>query len=490
MATAREGSTLALGEELLRWKALNAPGLALAVVPGKPMRLQVREAALTDFFARVAVEPDGRINLQNLVKPAAGGTAQASAPPAQITIGPMTLVQGQVLFSDRFVQPNYSADLSGLTGKLGAFATQPPGAEPRLADLELRGRAEGTAALEITGKINPLAKPLMLDIEGRVRDLELAPLSPYAIKYAGHGIERGKMSVVAHYQVERDGQLTASNKVVLNQLAFGEAVASAPNSLPVRLATALLADGQGTIDIDLPISGSLSDPEFSVGPVAWKALTNLIAKAVTSPFSLLGGTSGAGRENGGRVVFAPGSSVLDAQATQMLDTLIPALAGKTALSLTVTGTAHLQAERDALQRQRLKALLLAEKSRRAASGAQDAVALATVSDEEAPALLKAVYRRADITKPRNFLGIAKDLEPRDMEALLLASMPVDVDAMRNLARARGVVVKDYLVAHRYPSERLFLGDAKVDLSALAASPSANAAGGNAQPAAELSLAHL
>jgi len=93
-----------------------------------------------------------------------------------------------------------------------------------MADLELRGRAEGTASLEITGKLNPLAQPLALDIVGKMRDLELPPLSPYTVKYAGHGIERGKLSMDVAYKIEPNGQLTASNKLVLNQLTFGEPV--------------------------------------------------------------------------------------------------------------------------------------------------------------------------------------------------------------------------------------------------------------------------
>ncbi len=107
-----------------------------------------------------------------------------------------------MLFSDRFIKPNYSANLSELTGSLSAFASVPPGGAPQMADLTLRGRAEGTAALEIDGKLNPLAQPLALDIQGRVRNLELPPLSPYTVKYAGYGIERGKLSVDVAYKIE------------------------------------------------------------------------------------------------------------------------------------------------------------------------------------------------------------------------------------------------------------------------------------------------
>jgi hypothetical protein len=115
---------------------------------------------------------------------------------------------GTVHFSDRFIQPNYSANLTELNGRLSTFTSQAQADGLQLADLELRGRAQGTASLEILGKINPLASPVALDIKGRVRDLELSPLSPYSVRYAGYGIERGKLHVEVNYLVLPDGKLT------------------------------------------------------------------------------------------------------------------------------------------------------------------------------------------------------------------------------------------------------------------------------------------
>ena len=473
-------------EELLSGKSLNVPGIVLAMAPGVATRLDVREAALTDFFARVTINPSGRINLQDLVKsekpvesareakdaaPAAIPETVVPAPVAAPTaldpivqFGPISLVNGKVLFSDHFIQPNYSADLSDLTGKLSQFSSQAADGVVRLADLNITGRAEGTASLEITGRVNPLAKPLALDIKGRVRDLELPPLSPYAIKYAGYGIQRGKLSVDVTYTVKPDGQLTASNNIVLNQLAFGDKVEGAPNSLPVKLAVALLADRHGVIDINLPISGSLNDPQFKLGAVVWKVITNLIVKAITSPFSLLAGAFGGdgGDEALGSVIFAPGRSVLGAEAMQGLDKVAKALLDRAALAVTVVGTASLEVEREALKAERLNALLLTEKRRRAVVSGQDAAAVRTLDAAESVALLKAVYWRADITKPRNLLGLAKDIEPAEMEALLKANMTVNEDAMRALALQRGVAVKDYLASRQLPAERLFLGAAKLE----------------------------
>ncbi|MDI1275797.1 DUF748 domain-containing protein [Polaromonas sp.] len=497
-------NTLAPSEELLAWKALSLRGLQVALDPARATKVDVRETVLTDFFARVIVTPEGRINLQDLAKASAhaapdapetiageaiseragglkqdraSGAAAPVAPAAQavaasgrqgpapvITIGPVRLVNGRVLFSDRFVKPNYTANLSELSGQLSAFSSvasgAASGAAPAMANLELRGKAEGTASLEVLGKLNPLARPLALDITGKVRDLELPPLSPYAVKYAGYGINRGKLSVDVSYVVLPDGRLTASNKLVLKQLSFGDKVEGAAASLPVKLAVALLADRNGVIDIDLPISGSLNDPQFSLGPVIVKVIFNLIAKAITSPFSLLAGAFGGSAEELGVVGFSPGSSLLASESKAGLDKVSKALTDRPALQLTVVGASSLETERDGLRRAQLAAMVQAEKRRAIVREGGSTADIPAVSPAEYPALLKQVYQRADMAKPRNLVGLAKDLPVAGMEKLLMADMPADDNAMRELAVQRAVVVRDYLAAGGVSPARIFLGAPK------------------------------
>jgi hypothetical protein len=465
------------GEELLNWKALSVRGLEVALAPGTATTVSVKETVLSDFFARLILSETGRLNLQDVTKTpdTAAATVSVSAPaqaptPAAmapvINVGPISVTGGRVHFSDRFIKPNYSANLTELAGKLGAFSSQGPSDVVNLADLELRGRAEGTASLEILGKVNPLATPVALDIKGKVRDLELPPLSPYSIRYAGYGIERGKLSVDVAYLVQPNGQLMASNNIVLNQLTFGDKVDGAPTSLPVKLAVALLADRNGVIDINLPVSGSLSDPQFRLGPIVFKLIVNLIVKAITSPFSLLASAFGGGADELSVVNFAPGSALLAPEARPGLDKVAKALIERPALKMTVIGTASLEVERDAFKREQLNALVHAEKRRVAVLNGAPASAIAQgqgdngVTEAEYPVLLKAVYRRADFPKPRNLVGMLKDIPVHEMEALLLAHLTATDDAMRELAVQRGVVVRDYLAAQKLPSDRLFLGAAK------------------------------
>ncbi|MFI5446643.1 DUF748 domain-containing protein [Polaromonas sp. UC242_47] len=482
-------NTLAPSEDLLAWKALNLRGLNVTLDPAKATRVDVKETVLTDFFARVIVMPDGRINLQDLVKTApapasaadASKTGAADARPAGATgtkdtqaaakagpdplapvinFGPMSLINGKVLFADRFIKPNYSADLSDLTGKLSAFSSVSPAGAPNMADLELRGRAEGTASLEILGKLNPLAKPLALDITGKVRDLELPPLSPYAIKYSGYGINRGKLSVDVNYVVQPDGQLTASNKLVLNQLSFGDKVEGSTASLPVKLAVALLADRHGVIDLNLPISGSLNDPQFSLGPIIIKVIVNVIVKAITAPFSLLANALGGGGDELSSVGFALGSAQLAPEAKAGLDKVAKALLDRPALKLTVVGASSAEVESEGFKRERLNELVRAEKRRSTVKEGGTTTAAVTISPAEYPALLKEVYKRADMPKPRNLVGMSKDLPVDEMEKLLLANIKLSDDAFRELAVQRGVAVKDYLASKDLPTDRLFLGAAK------------------------------
>ncbi|MFC7410527.1 DUF748 domain-containing protein [Hydrogenophaga atypica] len=459
------------GSPLLDWKSLHLRGLQLALAPGQAFKLSVADTALSDYFARIDIDPTGRVNLQDVVRsppkgssapdPAANSAAGATAqPPAQLSFGPIALVNGNIAFSDRFVKPNYSARLSEVSGGLGAFSNH-SGAGSAPAQVSLRGRVEGTGTLDIGGQLNPLLTPPVLDVVGKVRELELPPLSTYALKYTGHGIERGQLSVDVRYQVGADGQLNASNQLTLNRLAFGERAADsdAPN-LPVKLAVALLADRNGVIDINLPISGSLNDPQFRLGPVIGRLILGLIGKAVTAPFALLGNLLGGPDAQPGRIDFVAGTDRLADTASPALAAIAKALNDRPALQVTVVGRSDVEGERSAFQRERLQEAVRAEKRRQAMRAGQGAETDTEVSPEAYPALLREVYRRGDFPKPRNAIGLLKDLSVAEMEALWLAHAPSSDEALRALATRRAVAVKERLVAQGLAGARVFVEVAK------------------------------
>ena len=473
--SAADPAALATGaDDLLSWQSFALKGVKLALKPGTRPRLDVGEAALTDFYSRLVITEQGRFNLQDLGPPAAPASALSAASaasaatpaeaapaglPLDFSIGATRLSDGRIDFSDHYIRPNYSAALTELQGELGPFSST----SRDMATLQLRGRAAGTALLDISGRINPTVEPLALDIKARATDLELAPLSPYAAKYAGYAIERGKLSLDVAYKIDADGKLQASNQLVLNQLTFGERIESpSATKLPVLLAVALLKDRHGVIDINLPVSGSVNDPEFSVGGIIFKLIVNLIAKALTAPFSLL---FGGGGEDLSFVDFRLGTALVADAGAGALDKVAQALQDRPGLQLTVTATADLAAEREAYQRLAIDGRLLAERRREALRAGAAASAPATLGADDRERLLKALYRRTDLPdKPRNVLGLAKDIPGPEMEALLRKHVPVTAEAMRELALQRGLAVRDALVAKGLASERIFVAAPKVHVA--------------------------
>jgi hypothetical protein len=490
-------------DELIGWQAFSVRGLKVALAPQARPRIDIDEAVLSDFYSQLVLNEEGRFNLRDVARqgapptppggfavgrqiapeqptqaasavavepkaePAAAAASSpseaASAPraklPVDVSVGGVQLVNGRVDYTDRLIRPNFSAALSELNGRLGAFRSD----SRDMATLELHGRIAGTGLLDIQGSLNPMADPLALDVGAKATELELAPLSPYAGKYAGYAIERGKLSMDVHYRVQPDGRLEATNHVVLNQLTFGDRIESpTATKLPVRLAVALLSDRHGVIDVNLPISGSINDPKFSVGGIIWQVIVNLIVKIVTSPFALF---SGGGGEDLSTVNFQPGTPVMAGGANAALDKVAKALEERPTLQMTVTGAADPLSEAEAMRQAMLEQRLTAQRRNEALRAGVAASAPEALAPEERERLLRAVYRDADLPdKPRNVIGLAKDIPAPEMEALLKKRMRISEDSARQLALQRGLAVRDALVAKGLASERMFLAAPKLHVS--------------------------
>jgi hypothetical protein len=475
------------GRELLRWNEMNIGNFGVTLQPGSRPLLEIGELRISDYYSRLEITEEGRFNLQTVATPAGGSVAEApaaaanaasapttasatqvSAPSAMLSRLPIDLVvastvfsNGRVDFNDRFVRPNYSAELSELNGTVGRLDSR----TRDLATLQFKGRVAGTGLLEIGGSINPTVSPPALDITAKATDIELPGLTPYAAKYAGYPIERGKLSVDVAYKIDADGKLEARNQIRINQLTFG-AKTDSPDAtkLPVLLAVALLQDRHGVIDLDLPITGSLNDPQFSLGALIWKVIVDLFTKAVTAPFSLLSG--GGGGKDLSTVDFRSGTALIADNSQEVIAKVAKALDDRPALKLSITGMADASSERQAMQRAALEARLLDEQRREAARGAlgkADAdLALPPMTPQQRERLVKQLYTDTRLPdKPRNLVGMAKDLPQAEMEAMLAAAVPVDAAAARQLAVQRGRAVREALMAKGLGSERLFLGEPKL-----------------------------
>jgi len=377
-----------------------------------------------------------------------------------LSVGRITLSGGNVNFSDFFVRPNYSANLTGVTGTISAMSAAQAG------EIDIQAKLDDAAPVEIRGRLQPFARQLSFEIAGKARDIELSPLSPYSAKYAGYGITRGKMNFDVDYKVE-NRKLDAKNRLVLDQLTFGEKVESPDaTKLPVLFAVSLLKDANGIIDLDVPISGSLDDPQFSVFAIVVKVIVNLLTKAATAPFALLssvaGGAGGTG-EDLAYLEFAAGSAAIAGESATRVERLAKALASRPALKVDVTGRADVASDGAGLARAALDRALR-EAKYAAVAGTPDAVASAdavTLSPEERALWIAWLYRDAPIEdRPRDASGALAEVSPQAMESALAKHYAPPATAVNDLALQRARAAKEALVTRGVPAERVFLAAPK------------------------------
>ncbi|CAM3059113.1 DUF748 domain-containing protein [Rariglobus hedericola] len=335
-----------------------------------PLTARIGEISITDPSARVTVNADKTTNLAAILRtetapaaesepvevklpPAAPakGLASSSTLPAPIwSLGKFTLTNGSVLLADNSIKPAVRMSLDHFSGAITGLSS----ADLQRADVNIRGKVNGSGEVSFTGKLDAKAATLtpgaLTEILVDVKGVDLSPISPYVGTYAGYELARSGLSVDVKARLSQR-KLDTSNVITLKQFTFGPATNSPDaTKLPVRLGVALLKDTSGNIVIDVPVKGSLDDPSFKIGRVVLRVIVNLLVKAATSPFSLIGAAFGGGGDELAYQDFSPGATTPLEAEIKKIETLRKALKGRPALNLDINGsydaTADLAAVRD------------------------------------------------------------------------------------------------------------------------------------------------
>jgi len=449
--------------DFLRWQQLDLLGLNYQ----HGTSLSIDKVQLDQPYARFIINEDLTTNVSDLIipQPAAPQSAAQSATnttekPLAIHIGEIAFKDGSANFADFSLTPNFATAIQQLEGRIGTLDSQ----TQKPASVDIAGKIDRYAPVSIKGKLNPFDPLDSLDIHTQFKQVELTTLTPYSGKFAGYRIRKGRLNLDLHYQISK-GQLTAANSVVVEQLQLGEKVDS-PSAvdLPIRLAVALLKDSEGKIAINLPVSGDLNSPQFSVMPIVWQTLRNLILRAAQAPFKFIGGlVSGGSQMDLSTVHFPPGSSALDEEAQNALKTLASALQERPALRLEVEGMSAQSSDGLPLAEQRLQReyqnIYYRILQRRG-----DAVPAETsqlqVPEDEQGALLEGIYRaRLKQQPPAEWKELDDDERAAKMREAVVQSWGQSQLLQRQLAQTRAAAIKDYLVDQGgLAGERIYLLD--------------------------------
>ena len=438
----------------------------------QPPALSLLKAAVSGLQVNFVKESDGRSNLEmmlvekevapeTLIPAAKNGSIEASTTASELALElrKLELSKSSITFIDRSLSPPFKMVLDKLEGEVEGLTSM--GEKP--AEIKLVGRFNDQAPVSVSGRLDPLAQELFVDLKIIGQGLGMTDLTPYSGKYVGYAVGKGKLSLDLAYKIEQQ-KLTASNAIFLDQFDFGSPIES-PDAinLPVKLAVALLRDRQGEIHLDLPVSGELDDPEFSLGGIIIKVFINLIAKAVTSPFALIGALAGGGEELN-LVTFPAGLAELDEAAYGRLEKLAKVLYDRPGLKVEIVGRADVVSDRQALHEDHFKKLLRAQKFKEVVGRKKGLQSLneVVVEDAEFERYLWQAYKIAPFAKEKNMLRMVKKIEPAEQERLLRDSIKVSDDELVLLARNRARQVMAYIAAKGpVEAQRLFLVDPQI-----------------------------
>lgn len=392
----------------------------------------------------------------------------------RVSIGEIIFENTSFHFTDESIDPHvelsiteFGGSVKGLTSDLNTVAV-----------VDLKAKVNKYAPFSVTGKINPLASDLFVDLAVSLKDNALTPGSPYAAKYIGFPVEGGALSLDLRYYVTRR-ELKAENKVRVDQLRLGDA-SNSPDAikLPVKLGIALLQDRHGVIALDVPVTGRLDDPKFKLGPLILQVFMNIMVKAMTKPFALLGSVFGGG-DDLDHVTFEMGKADFAAGEITKLDTLATALYERPALKLGIIGSVDPVKDREALAKLKLGQRLaeLRMKELQAAGQKVASVDSVRLAPEDHDRLLKVAYAeavglvsskgtdpsRASVTAhlmtKQNFVALRQvkagnelknaplsgAVSLADMESKWVALAPITPEDFTKLMDDRAAAVQNYLL---------------------------------------------
>lgn len=453
-----------VNEDFVKWRQLSVTGIDFSQHPN---RLSIDKVVARQPYARVVIAEDTSLNVSKVLRiesevearegePAPGHEAERAParsardePPFPIRIRSVQLVDGSANFADYSIEPSFATGILELNGTVTGLSSN---AASR-AKVKLDGKVDKYAPVDITGEVNLFSAALYTDLAMNFRNMELTTFNPYSGKFAGYNISKGKLSTELRYKVE-DRKLDAAHHIVLDNLEFGAKTDSKDAApIPLKLAVALLKDRNGVIDVNLPVTGTLDDPKFKLGPIIWKAVLGLLTKIVTAPFAALGALFGGG-EDLAYVDFDPGSAHLAPAQAEKLATLSRALVERPQLRLEVPLTVLSAQDRDAIASAALAAKLPPDEALDATDERAQRKRLASM-EKVYRELVQAAPTYPPATSTEEGPDVNAQIEY--LQRAMLEKLQPDDAVLTALARDRARAVQDALLANpELNPERVFI----------------------------------
>ncbi len=456
-------------KEFLGWQAITLNDLKFSL---EPMSLDIAVINIDKILSKVVINKDKSTNISKIFSsPNPKAKPEKKEPPKNkekenkdssfaLNIGTIKFKEGESYFADRSLIIPFAANIKRLNGSVTRISTD----TKNRSSINLNGKVNQVSPVSIKGSLSPFDFQNHLDMRISFKGLDMTTATPYMAEFAGYKIEKGKLTLALDYKIKRK-KLNATNQVVINQLTLGEEIES-PNSvdLPLKLGLGLLKDSKGVIDLNLPIEGSLDDPEFSVFGLIGKVLLNLITKAVTAPFSMMADLLGTNADLS-QIAFAKGSSEISKEQKKVLSTVAEGLKKRPQLQLEVKGKAYQEEDTLGLAERKLdrkiKKVLWEDLDEDERPATVDKIKLV---GEDYLDLLTDEYEEKFPDTSDELVDKAEDAETPEqaklyydqMKKQIVASITIKEESLEKLANQRATNISDFLTQQTIDVERIFV----------------------------------
>ena len=357
---------LQLDNQKLNEKLLSLDNLSVNKVDFSlaEQRVAISEVIVDALYSRVLINENGDTNLALLIKEqAASENAEANTAKSDdangydISLGRVKINNASSQFTDQNLPIVFDANMQKLNGEISGFSSS----SKQPVNIELEGQVDEFGLVEINGALNPLNVTGQTNITLAFSNLDLPSMTPYTVKFAGREIAEGKADIDLTYEIV-ESDLSASNNIVIRDIRLGGRVES-PDAmdLPLDLAVSLLKNSDGVIELNIPVSGDINDPEFAIGPVIRGAIGNAIRNIVTAPFRFLGSLIGSDDDPIDSIRFRAGRIDIAPPEQERLLKLVEALSQRPQLALQIPAPFDETADKQALQKtaveQRIESLM-------------------------------------------------------------------------------------------------------------------------------------
>jgi hypothetical protein len=299
-------------------------------------RLQTGLNSLSETKAEVVASPND---------------APASEPALRVQVNELVVNgESKVMFTDNSTEPAFNSEIQINKAQLLGLDS----ASKTPAKFGLGLKLNGFTTLDLTGDTNLAGGGEKASWKGQLKQLEMPRLSPYSIQYTGYYLQNGQMELNSSGELNA-GKIKGKNEIKIHRLevepADQEQMAkfSKKLSMPLGTAISVLQDGDDNIDLDVPISGSLEDPNFGLQSVVQrlagkglkKAAFSILTKSLEPYSTLISLVIGAATDGSfirlEPIAFAPGSTELDAHGQGYLTKIESMLSERKGMRLNICG---------------------------------------------------------------------------------------------------------------------------------------------------------